>query len=181
MFVAFGDGTIQRSKVRRMVVTFSETVSFSGPVVNAFTLRRTGTEGAIGDVALTANPPTGPTNSVTITFSGLLTEGGGSLVDGFYNLTIDALQVTTINGTIHLDGDGNGISGDNYSVTGTIANRFFRLFGDGDGNGIVNQTDFIDFRNAFNNGPSDIFDYEGDGNISQTDFIQFRNRFNVVP
>jgi hypothetical protein len=49
-----------------------------------------------------------------------------------------------------------------------------------DGSGTVNQTDFIAFRNAFNNGPSAAFDYDGDGQVNQNDFIQFRNRFNLT-
>jgi len=37
------------------------------------------------------------------------------------------------------------------------------------------------YRNAFNAGPSSIFDFDGDDNVTQNDFIQFRNRFNLVP
>ena len=62
-----------------------------------------------------------------------------------------------------------------------LPTNIFRLYGDADGSGIVNQADFIAFRNAFNAGPSSIFDFEGDGNVAQSDFFQFRNRSNLMP
>ena len=98
---------------------------------------------------------------------------------GYYDLTIDASQITGAGG--NLDGDANSTSGGNYSVIGSTANKFFRLYGDGNGDGTVNQPDYIAFRNAFNNGPSSAFDFEGDGNVTQSDYIQFRNRFNLTP
>src|SRR6185369_13000527 len=107
--VVFGDGTNQRSLVKRIVVTFSEAVNFSGPVVNAFTLFRSlasTTPGPNANVTLIASPATGPASSVTITFSGGLTEAVGSLIDGLYDFTIDASQVTGAGG--NLDGDGVG-------------------------------------------------------------------------
>src|SRR5262249_19793273 len=149
--VTFGDGTNQRSMVTQIVVTFSEAVNFMGSVVSAFTLHRSGTGGTIGDVTLTANPTNGPASSVTITFSGSLTEFG-SLVDGLYNFTIDAAQVSGVGGA--LDGNNDAIPGGSYVVTGTSApgggNRFYRFFGDSDGNGTVDQSvDFTAFKNAF--------------------------------
>src|SRR5262249_30412188 len=106
--VTFGDGTSQRSLVRQLVVTFSEPVSFAGPIINAFTVHRSGTGGTLGDVTLSANPANGPASSVTITFSGALTEYG-SLVDGLYNLTIGAAQISGVGGA--LDGNSDGIAG----------------------------------------------------------------------
>src|SRR5436853_3762135 len=79
----------------------------------------------------------------------------GSLIDGFYDLTIDATKVSNTAG--QLDGDNDFQPGGNYSVVGNTTNKFFRLFGDGNGN----QDDFIAFRNAFNGGPLSIFDFEG--------------------
>ena len=170
--VAFGDGTIQRSLVKQLIVNFSQPVTFSA---DAFTLSR---NGGGGDASLTLTPATGPTSAVTMTFSGSLTEFG-SLVDGFYNLTIDASKISTGNG--NLDGDANGTYGGDYAVTGSTANKFFRLFGDSDGSGTMDfLTDFIAFRNAFaSGGPSTIFDFDANGSVDfLNDFIAFRNRFN---
>jgi hypothetical protein len=170
--VTFGDGTDQRSMVKQVVVTFSEAVNFSGNVVDAFTLSRTGTGAPTGNVALIANPSTGPASSVTITFSGSFTENG-SLIDGFYNFSIDADQVTGIGGKL------NG--GTDFSVTGDSANKFFRLFGDADGNGATNLLDFAVFREAFNVGPSSVFDFDNTGGVDLLDFARFRENFNLSP
>ena len=172
--VVFGDGTSQRSLVKQLVVNFSQPVNFSA---DAFTLSRNGG----GDVSLTLIPTSGPVSSVTMTFSGSLTEYD-SLVDGFYNLTIDASKVTTSAGS--LDGDANGNYGGNYAVTGSTANKFFRFFGDSDGSGTVDfMTDFMAFRNAFaSGGPDATFDFDGNGTVDFLfDFIRFRNHYNLSP
>ena len=93
-------------------------------------MTRTDTGGPTGNVILSANPASGPANSVTITFSGSLTEFG-SLIDGLYDFTISAAQVSAAGGA--LDGNNDGIAGGSYVVTGTTANKFFRLFGDSNG------------------------------------------------
>jgi hypothetical protein len=176
--VIFGDGTNQRSLVKRIIVNFSESVNFMGDVTAAFTLHRSGTGGTVGDVALKANPATGPASSVTITFSGTLTESG-SLVDGLYNLIIGAAQISGTGGA--LDGNNDTIAGGDYVVTGTTANRFYRFFGDQNGDGATDQTDYLVFRNAISSGPSTIFDFNNDGDVDQTDYLQFRNRISGAP
>jgi len=108
---------------------------------------------------------------VTITFTGGSVDAN-SLADGRYTLTAVAAQFNSPG----LDGDGNGTGGDDYSLIGTPANGLFRLFGDSDGNGTVNGSDFLAFRLAFL-GNSPNFDFDGDGQVSGTDFLQFRLRF----
>jgi hypothetical protein len=104
----------------------------------------------------------------------------GSLVDGLYDFMIDAAQVSGVGGA--LDGNNDGIPGGSYSVTGTTANKFYRLFGDSNGDGTVTQDpDFSAFRTAFNSGPSTIFDFDNDGSVQQSDFTAFRARFNLLP
>jgi hypothetical protein len=176
--VTFGDGGSQRSNVKQIVVNFSEAVTFTPDIVSAFTLTRTGTGGTLGNVALTASPASGPASSVTITFSGALTEFG-SLVDGFYDFTISAAQVSGAGGA--LDGNGDSIPGGSYAVTGTTTNKFFRLFGDSDGSGVTDLADFSAFRSAFNLGPSITFDFDNDNNVGLSDFAGFRTRFNMSP
>jgi hypothetical protein len=170
--VTFGDGTNQRSMVKQIVVTFSEPVNFSGPVANAFALFRSGSGAPTGNVTLLASPATGPASSVTITFSGSLTTNG-SLNDGFYDFTIDADQVTGVGGKL------NG--GTDFTVIGDTANKYFRLFGDENGDGTSNLLDFAVFRGAFNLGPSAVFDYDNSGNVDLLDFAEFRGRFNLSP
>src|SRR5262249_22728495 len=99
----------QRSMIRQLIVVFSEPVTFLGDVTAAFTLHRAGMSGAAGDVALAAGPWSGTTSSVTIIFYGPLTESystltySKSLIDGVYNLTIGAAQITGTLGAL----DGN--------------------------------------------------------------------------
>jgi hypothetical protein len=166
-----GDGTDQRSMVKQVVVNFSTPVTFTG--ASAFKVTRAGPGGTMGDVTLTTNPASGTAGSVTIAFSGSLSENG-SLVDGRYVFSIDATRVSA--GGIPLDGDGNGLPGGNYTIVGTPANKWFRLFGDVNGDGTVDASDFITFRQYFG-GVLFAFDFDGDGSVSANDFVQFRLRF----
>ncbi|MFL5331250.1 MAG: beta strand repeat-containing protein [Gemmataceae bacterium] len=177
--VVWGDGTNQRSTVRRIVVTFSEPVTFMGDVTSAFTVHRTGTAGTVGDVALTAVPAIGSTNSVTITFSGGLTESAGSLVDGLYDLIIGAAFVSGEGGA--LDGNGDQIAGGDYNVVGTTANKHYRYFGDENGDGTTDQTDYLVFRNAIGTLGNTIFDFNNDNQVDQNDYLEFRNRIAGAP
>jgi hypothetical protein len=112
---------------------------------------------------------------VTITFSGSLSKNG-SVIDGFYNFAIDADQVTSANGKL----DGGFGSGSDYVVNGNTVNKYFRIFGDNNGNGVVDLSDFAAFRSAFNSGPHAAFDFgEGDNNVGLADFAEFRARFNI--
>ncbi|MFL5328296.1 MAG: beta strand repeat-containing protein [Gemmataceae bacterium] len=170
-----GDGTNQRSAVKQVVVEFSEPVTFSGAVANAFKLSRSASSisaGQVGDVALVAYPAFGPTKSVTITFSGNLTDPGNSLKDSVYNFTIDAAQVA--GGRL----DGGSGSGSNYVVVGSTANRWYRLFGDGNGDATVDQNDYIS--QAVSGGAS-YFDFDNSGDVDQVDYLEFRNRIAGVP
>jgi hypothetical protein len=108
-------------------------------------------------------------NNVTLTFTGEQVEFG-SLADGRYTLAVLASQI------VNLDGDGNGTPGDDYTLVGTPANGLFRLFGDADGDGTVNSTDFLAFRLAFLS-PSAAFDFDGSGTVDSSDFLAFRLRF----
>jgi hypothetical protein len=181
--VVFGDGSAQRSMVQQMIVNFNEPVTFTGDVTAAITLSRNGANssqpGGSGAVTMSALPVSGTTGSVTLTFSGPFTLNG-SLIDGFYDLLIDATQISSLSG--NLDGNVDGNAGGNYAVTGTTGNKFFRLFGDADGSGVVSLLDFAAFRNVFNVTPSPIFDYHGAGAIPNLiDFAEFRARFNLAP
>ena len=116
-------------------------------------------------------------NLVTITFIGggpIGIDPAGSLKDGAYQLTIFAGNVQGAGGS--LDGNGDGIGGDNY-LTPTAGNgRIFRLFGDADGTGTVDAIDFGGFLSAFGTA-NPIYDFDGGGTVDAIDFGQFLNRF----
>ena len=88
------------------------------------------------------------------------------LRDGVYQLSIDASKVSGPGG--QLDGDGNGTGGDNFQTpTGpaTMPGRLHRLYGDNDGDGDVDATDFGAFRSAFGGTSNLAFDSDGDGDV----------------
>jgi len=165
------DGTSQRSLVTSLKLTFDSPVSFAGSPTAAFSLVN----------QMTTNPTTlsatvdGTGTVVTLTFTGGSVDLGGSLLDGRYTLTIIGSQFTG-NG---FDANGDGIPGDNFVLVGTPANGLFRLFGDADGNGAVNSTDFATFRTFFGIGPS-FFDFNNDGQTNSDDFAEFRKRFGLM-
>ena len=101
-----------------------------------------------------------------------------TLPDGVYQLRIFASKVMGAGGT--LDGNSNGVSEgsptDDYTTPTTSPGRIIRLFGDSDGNAVVNAFDFSAFRLAFG-GYAFAFDYDGNNVTDAADFTQFRSRF----
>lgn len=172
-YIQINDGSPQRSMVTSVQIMFDSPVTFVGP---AFTLVNNTTGSPVN--LTTAVDALGM--QVTLTFVGGSVDLGGSLSDGRYTLTIVAVQFTG-NG---FDGDGDGISGDNYILAsaplGLPATNIFRIFGDGDGDGSVTSIDFGLFRQTFGTGLNLAFDFNGDGNVSSNDFAEFRMRFGVT-
>jgi hypothetical protein len=90
-------------------------------------------------------------------------------------------------GGITLDGNGDGTAGDNYvSPTDTYGGtgpRLYRLFGDVNGDGVVDLTDLAQFRSAYNTNSTQAaylwyLDADGNGLIDASDLGEFRSRFN---
>jgi hypothetical protein len=167
--VTINDGAAQRSMVTRLTVTFSTVVTIDP---GAFTLQQVGG----GAVALSpSNSVVNGKTVVVLTFTGTGIVGG-SLADGSYVLTVSASKVRDQQGTA-LDGNGDGTAGDDFTLADNGQPRgLFRLYGDGDGNRVVNQSDLALFRVAF--GSSDLtFDVDGNGAVNQLDLIAFRANF----
>ena len=60
-------------------------------------------------------------------------------------ITISAsLRVMVPRGVVGLDGNGDGSSGDDA----TFVDAFFRLYGDSNGDGVVDRSDLGDFRSG---------------------------------
>jgi hypothetical protein len=190
--VQINDGSAQRSEVRSLTVTFSTQVSITG---TPFTLTRIGG----GTVGLVMGPTTldgqGHTQ-VTLTFTGpsetdpdsALNGGGLSLADGRYQLSIADGAVTGAGGA--LDGDGDGNAGGAYqsppdtSAGGPGQWKLYRLFGDADGNGVVDLLDLQQLRGTFNVSTPDpayveFLDADHNGVVDLVDLQAFRGRFNV--
>ena len=195
--VQVNDGSIQRSEVRSITVTFSGLVMFSGGVGNAAAAFQLNQVQDTHNVALTASVSTNSMweTVVTLTFSGAETDpisadngGAPSLADGRYTLTIASADTTGANG-LALDGDDSGSAGGDYvSPTDTVGGgtgqlHLFRIFGDATGNGIVDQQDLAQFRSTNNSSSSSssylaYLDADNSGTIDQIDLGQFRTRNN---
>jgi hypothetical protein len=193
--VVVNGGEDQRSEVRSITVTFSGLVQFAcGPLAaaSAFRLVNLADGKAVALAAMVFTDDRGRT-AVTLTFAGAETDpvsglhgGQLSLADGLYQLTVLSNAVTGTNG-MALDGDANGSAGDNY-VSPTDAYHgnglhLYRLFGDADGDGVVDTTDLSFLRSSLNSGAGNSFylsylDADNSGNIDIGDLEQFRRRFN---
>ena len=156
-----GDGTVQRSRILSLGVTFSEVVTTVGATAAAFKL--TGPGGSTIPLNVTLPTVSGHTEA-SITFNAG-TEFG-SLLDGNYTLQVMAGQIR---------------DAANNTLQATASTNFHRRFGDSNGDDTVDfLTDFIAFRNVYNF-PSEVFDFDNSGTVDfLSDFIQFRNRFTSV-
>ncbi len=172
--------TVQRSQI------VSLTVSFSGPVTldpNAFTLENIGlftagssfvpagqltyTSGvSAASFVITFGVGPGNVDPIGTVVNGVVKRGGGSaavtdgnsLADGNYVLTIDPTKVH--------QSDTQSLSGNNR-FGALSAERFFRMFGDSDGDGDVDGSDTVNFRRAqtalqYNA----ALDWDGNGSVS---------------
>lgn len=63
----------------------------------------------------------------------MLTRGGGALIDGYYQLTIDGSKMLWTDTQLTLDGDNDGLAGGNYQRGTVETDNFFALFGDTNG------------------------------------------------
>lgn len=167
--------TVQRSKVTRLDIAFNSTITFAGPVADAFVLTRLG-GGAVGGFTATANLVNGRTVVTLTGFSGSETQFG-SLADGRFSVRVRASQV--VGG---LDGNGDGIAGDDYVFNGSTTNGLFRLYGDVNGDGITNAIDFSQFRTTLGASAGqqyyiECLDVDNSGVVNAFDFSQFRPRF----
>ncbi len=197
--VQINDGSAQRSEVRSITTTFSTSVHFVNGNSNAaaaFQLQRASDGTDVGLTAAVTTDGQGRT-VVTLTFSGRDTDpmsalngGTPSLADGRYQMTIFSGDVICP-GTrpSPLDGAGDGVPGTNYvSPTDTPGGgagqlQLYRMFGDINGDGSVDQLDLAQFRSALNASVGNplyvaALDADNSDTIDQLDLAQFRTRFN---
>jgi hypothetical protein len=146
--IAVNGGAAQRSMVTSLKVTLSTVVTLPANPAQAFTLARQ-VDGAAA--TFTASAVTlGGVTVVTLSGFGGAASSNGSLADGRYTLSALAAQVTASG--LQLDGNSDGTGGDNFTFADsgtTTGNQLFRLFGDADGNRVVNAADLDLFRAAF--------------------------------
>jgi Beta-propeller repeat len=163
---------VQRSMVDDIVYTFSEPVNILDPGTdpNVFTVAVasgwTGTVPTLGWTAVAGSNGT----QWAVTFSGNGVTGG-SIANGAYTITVnDPASITAASDDQELSLDASGIGGATQS--------FYRLFGDINGDEVVNAADNIQFKQALT-AYNVAFDYNDDGVVNATDNLQFKNDLSV--
>jgi hypothetical protein len=166
--VVVNDGAAQRSMVTSLTVTFTGAVTVGD---GAFEIRHR--DGHLVGVRVATSVVEGRTVAV-LTFAG---DGvvGGSLADGWYALTIRTDRIHDGFGQ-QLDGDGDGIAGGDHAV------EFFRLYGDTDGDGDVDNLDLFRVRGAYGRSAAQdgylwYLDSDADDTIGGTDLDEFLKRW----
>jgi hypothetical protein len=156
--VQINDGSAQRSMVTSLTVTFNGVVTLEPGALQL--------EGPGGLVPLNVvTSVVGNQTLAVITFSGpdII---GGSQPDGDYTLTVMADRLHDPS---------------RQTLTADSVTSFFRLFGDSNGNGIIDFQDLERFASTFGKGEADTnylayFDYYGDGRVDFDDLIQLLRR-----
>ncbi|MFO0977379.1 MAG: PKD domain-containing protein [Planctomycetaceae bacterium] len=171
------NGGIQRSMVRSLTVSFDQSVVI---LPGAFSVLKRGG----GSVPLQSPQIAIVSGKTVVTLrfaAGQHVAPGNSLEDGNYELRIDASKV--LFGNAPLDGNGDGLSGGTYILGNQAGHQFFRLFGDANGDRVVNTTDASLFnltyrKTSSQNGFNFAFDYDGDGDVDSLDYLYMRGQIN---
>jgi uncharacterized repeat protein (TIGR03803 family) len=165
LFNAPGQGSTfgrQRSMVEDIVYTFDEAVSI--PDANkAFTIVATGAHPGTVPSTLIATAVAGSAGTQwAVTLSGKAAGVLGSIANGEYSITINPDSVFSADGTTPL--------------TAGRTDTFYRLFGDINGDKVVNVADEFQFSKALNV-YNPAFDYNGDGTVNLADEFQASKSF----
>jgi parallel beta-helix repeat protein len=159
--VQIGDGSAQRSTVRKVTVVFSEKVN-----LNSGLGVRDGNGALVPNLTATASNPSADQLTWELSFSGTASMNG-SLPDGIYTI----LATTAVK-----DLAGNSL------VSNYTSPKFHRLYGDSDGNKAVDAVDLFKFRQCYLSHTGDsnynaVFDSDGNGAIDALDLFRFRGNY----
>ena len=162
----------QRSMVNDIVYTFNEPVNIvgAGADPNVFTISVA--PGWTGTVPTLSWAPVVATNDTewAVTFSGNGVTGG-SIANGAYDITVNhPNEITAVSDSQQLTLAANGIGGATQS--------FYRLFGDINGDEVVNAADNLKFKQALTT-YNPAFDFNDDGIVNAADNLKFKNDLTV--
>ena len=162
------DGTAQRSRVRTLTLDFSSAVTLDA---GAISLSRVSAGNSIVETFTSTTADGGLTYVLTPTSD--LISSGSSLIDGSYRLVVHPSAV-------HPAAVPSG------TMAGSdLTYSFSRLFGDSNGDGTVNLSDYRAFIGSYLQSSGStrfnaIFDYNNDGTISLTDYRAFLSNYLVT-
>ena len=175
--VIVNGGEIQRSNLTDVVVTFDSEVNAPA---SAFQIKQRGSDTVLDTLIVnsTVNGSGQTVTSLSFGDGGNLVadraNGGNTLVDGNYELTIDHAQIARVGG-------GPAMAG-GFTLGDDEADNFFRFFSDQDGDRDSDGTDLVRFGATFrkmdgDDGFNSHFDVDGDNDVDGTDLVQFGRRF----
>ena len=174
---AINGGDVQRSNVTEVEVTFDQEVTAPA---TAFEIIQRGS-GTVLDTLQVSTLVNGDGKTVALlTFGtgGNLVQnrpnGGNSLVDGNFQLTIDAAQIAPVGGGSNMASD--------FVLGDEAVDNFFRYYSDHDGDRDSDSTDLpqfgMTFRKTFPDPLfNDVFDADGDLDVDGTDLVPFGMNF----
>ena len=167
------DGSAQRSMVQSLTVSFNHAVTLDTGAFSIVLHANSTINGVTGQTSGTL-PVLGWTTSdgglsYVITFSGAGVVNN-SIADGLYDLDLDHTKAH---------------DAANQLLATDAVFSFYRLYGDFNGDGTVNNADSFQFSRAFNKSAGQagfvaFFDFNGDGTINNSDNFQFSRRFNTT-
>ena len=177
--VIVNGGQDQRSDLRSVALQFSEVVSFDPFALFGLKVRSVDAGQNVSRTRIATNTVGGGTR-LTLTFPDSNFASGGTLADGNYEIVFNTNGAT--NGGIGVDGNGDGLVGGTFRFGGSSVDRFFRLYGDASGDGVVDLLDFGEFRSRFGSSTGQTnfanhLDANLDGNVDLIDFGRFRTNF----
>ncbi|QDV46478.1 FG-GAP repeat protein [Stieleria neptunia] len=168
-------GELQRSSVTEIEVVFDREVDARS---TAFSIIDRDREVEVDGLTVSSRLENGGTVA-TITFlpgAFVQTRSNGlhSLRDGSYQLNVDGAQITAVSTDLPMAGD--------VSFGDDAADRFFRFFGDSDGDRDVDGQDYGRFGRSFLKQAGDAplhsgFDHDGDGDVDGQDYGYFGLNF----
>jgi hypothetical protein len=152
------DGSTQCSMVRSLTLAFDQAVNLDSSKITLLL------NNSPAPVTLAVSALAG--NQYRVTFGGNGVSAG-SLADGRYRLVLNGSQITNATGT---------------PMASSPGYDFYRLFGDGDGSGVVDFNDFLILQNAFGKTSTTAgfaSGLDGDSNdvIDFNDFLMLQNQF----
>jgi hypothetical protein len=162
---------VQRSMVDSIVYNFSEAVNLAATGTDqnpAFAITvHTGEQGTAPTLAWAAINPdaNGASTQWVVTFGGASVVGN-SIANGVYDITLNPSAVTS---EAH----------PTASITPRATDTFYRLYGDYNGDQVVNATDNLHFKNAITT-YNPIFDYDNNGAVNATDNLHFKASISFV-
>jgi Beta-propeller repeat len=163
---------VQRSMVDDIVYTFSEPVSILGPANDPNVFSVAVSPGWTGTVPTLSWAAVAGSNDTewAVSFSGNGVTGG-SIANGAYTITVtDPASITA-------ESDGQALTFATDGIGGATQS-FFRLFGDINGDGIVNAADNPYFKQALTIYNA-AFDYSQDGFVNASDNVSFKSDLTV--